>query len=151
MKTLLIILTILGAHSMTFASSKQFSEKVVCTVTSINGNLESFLPPRVGDEVTLDASQNLLTDLQFSDNTMIPILVPLQRKTHPDTSPYMVSFQAPQSESTYHKSSLTVMLGKFHGDNGNDIRAASIQLVTLEKTSGLITADEARLSCRPSK
>lgn len=108
----------------------------------------SFLPPAVGDTVTIEAGEVSLIKLQFSGGKMIPVNKPLQKHSMPNSSDYMVYFQSVQDESNIGSSTLTVMVGKFGNGGGVDSYSATIQYIYQSKDSGLITTlDEAKLSC----
>ena len=151
MKAILATLGLCILGSSALAADSQFGETVKCKIDSINGNLSSYVPPGVGDEITIDTSKGTLQNLDFSSGAMIPVLKPLTRNIHPDTASYMVYFRAIQNDSHIEKGTLTVMVGKFRNESGGLTYSAQIQSVNEEKHSGLLTVADVILSCEPVK
>ncbi|MGZ3711528.1 MAG: hypothetical protein ACXVBE_07215 [Bdellovibrionota bacterium] len=124
---------------------------VVCKIESIDGNFSSFLPPRVGNQITINAAQNQIARIQVDNSHgMIPVLHPLLKHSDPLTANYMVNFQADQDDSDTVKSSLNLMVGKFQDENGRANYQGQIQHVVTEKYNGIVTVTNAKLACKPA-
>ena len=147
MKYLLIFLA--AALAGQTATAAELSERMECTVVSVVGTMSSFLPPKVGDKIVLDASKGTIDELKFVGNSMIPIQNPLVKKFERDSAKYMVYFTALQNVSNTESSTLTVMMGAFSTGHPGDVRrSATIQSMTTVKHSGLSYIDEVQLLCQ---
>lgn len=161
MKMLLVILSSIIGSSVYAANEKScdallaspavFSEVLSCKVTSINGAIISFVPPKVGEQIVIDASQSTIQSLEFDQGGVISVLIPLFKTTHPETASYIAYFQAQQYETPTERESLTLMVGKFRDEKGQDIRRGTIQSILLEKHTGLTRTSEIELDCNVIK
>lgn len=147
MKLLTFFIAILGLNSSAFAET-EMNEVVDCTIQKMDGSFSSFLPPKLGDQLRLDTSQSSVTRLDFSNNNMIPVLVPLEKKSRPDIAPNMIHFQARQYENEFQTGSLNLVVRKIILFTQTKY-SVEIQEVIEDKLSGLLYLSNAQLKCEP--
>lgn len=135
MKLVFLLLTVIGASAHANLSYMQ------CNVIQLDGRIISFLPPVVGDRLTLDLSGNLISDLTFASRNMIPVQNPLQRKTGLPKS--ILSFSAVQVDDSVETDALTLVANA----EGSGIYDVEVQQVVTDKMTGLLTQANLLMSC----
>jgi hypothetical protein len=142
------LLILLIAPTTARADDKVFGETVKCVVSSVRGSVVSYVPPKVGDKIIINAALSQILELKFG-KSMIPLQKPLEKKSHKESASYMVFFKADQDESDAYKSWVTLMVGKFKNAKAVQVYSATIQDVNEDKHSGLISLAEVKLTCQP--
>lgn len=134
-------------------TSARYSEKLDCVVASVsslpggNASLGSYVPPTLGSKITLDFSRSLIRSLDFHNQSMIPVLHPLQRVGRSSAPSYIATFRSEQSNSSMERSTLVVTGGIFSG-----IRRATIQFLSISNLTELVEVnDTVYLDCQLSR
>ena len=121
-----------------------------CTVASVDGHLDSYLPPVPGDTIAIDASLNSIHEINFTSGNMIPLLAPLKRYQSPSSPVYLTSYTSVQEDSDVEKLSVVLMVGKFW-NGSQDVYQGEIQIVLLSKPDALTSIGHVKLDCHLAK
>jgi hypothetical protein len=84
-KSVGVTLVVLASSGAGAETSTGYSENLKCRIASLDlhedtpNGFGSFIPPIVGSVVSIDASQETISELQFEDSSMIPVLEPLRK------------------------------------------------------------------------
>ena len=148
MKYTLVAIVLMFAQSAV-SSPGGFNQKLSCIVSATSGQLNSFLPPVIGDTVTIDANRGSIQEIRFDSGNMVPILTALQRDQSSSVPSYIATFSGVQEDTQIEKITDVLMVGKFW-DGTRDVYQGEIQVILLSKADGLSSIGHVKLNCQPA-
>lgn len=100
MKKTILLAMILALAPVVGKAQSAFDYIFKCSVTQVQGEFGSYLPPHIGDVTQIDIRQKEFEGVLFESHNMIPTIVPLIKESSPLVASYRAHYKTPDGDQS---------------------------------------------------